>query len=215
VAMKYGYDSPDSFTRAFRQLHGITPQAAREPGVHLVAFPRISFQIVLKGGKDMDYQLFEKPAFVIFGKTIQSTNDYRINFKKLPLFLQELKQTEAYSRVCTGQTGAITGGLVLGVCCLAGNGNDLCYAIAAEERPDSDARGLEKITIPAATWAVFDSRGRMPEAIQKVTRQIFDEWFPSTGFEHAEAPEIEVYMAGDMNSPDYHSQVWIPVKKKK
>ena len=65
IALKYGYNSPDSFTRAFRNLHNVTPQAAREPGVTLTAFPRIFFHIELKGGNDMDYKIIEKPAFPV------------------------------------------------------------------------------------------------------------------------------------------------------
>jgi len=69
IALKYGYDSPDSFARAFRSVHSITPQAARAPGVKLAAFPRISFNIELKGGNDMDYKIIEKPAFDIIGRS--------------------------------------------------------------------------------------------------------------------------------------------------
>lgn len=68
--------------------------------------------------------------------------------------------------------------------------------------------------IPAATWAIFDSVGPVPGAIQDVTRKIFQEWFPSTGYEHDAKPELEVYLPGDPNSPDYLCQVWMPIVKK-
>lgn len=45
VALKYGYDSPNSFTRAFQSLHGVTPSLARDEGVQLKAYPRMSFQL--------------------------------------------------------------------------------------------------------------------------------------------------------------------------
>ncbi len=80
IAMKYGYDSPNAFTRAFRNMHGVTPQAAREPGVTLTAYPRISFHIELKGGTDMDYKIIEKPAFPVALTVRRFTNVNGQNF---------------------------------------------------------------------------------------------------------------------------------------
>jgi len=71
------------------------------------------------------------------------------------------------------------------------------------------------IHIPTATWAVFESIGPMPKAIQTVTVKIFKEWFPSTGYEHAAIPELEVYLPGNPDNQDYHCQVWIPIIKKR
>jgi AraC family transcriptional regulator len=80
IATKYGYDSPNAFARAFHQLHGITPQVAREPGVKLTAFPRVSFHIELKGEDDMDYKIINKPAFTAVGRvkvTVEGTRNRR------------------------------------------------------------------------------------------------------------------------------------------
>jgi len=57
IALKYGYDSPDAFTRAFRLMHGITPAAAKENGAKLKAYPRLSFQITIKGDVEMEYRI--------------------------------------------------------------------------------------------------------------------------------------------------------------
>ena len=64
VAIKYGYVSSDTFSRAFQKMHGVTPSNARNRGVQLKAFPRISFQISIKGDTEMEYRIenldFEK-----------------------------------------------------------------------------------------------------------------------------------------------------------
>ncbi|RXT07959.1 hypothetical protein EIZ39_11120 [Ammoniphilus sp. CFH 90114] len=62
-------------------------------------------------------------------------------------------------------------------------------------------------TIPAATWAVFTSIGPMPGAIQQVWSNIFQEWFPSTGYQHSGRPELEVYPAGDTTAEDYQCEI--------
>jgi AraC family transcriptional regulator len=84
IALKYGYDSPESFSKAFRKIHGITPSSARDPGVLLKAFPRISFHLTLKGDKDMDYRIVEKESFVIIGKSIQVSCKDGENFRQIP-----------------------------------------------------------------------------------------------------------------------------------
>ncbi|MBN1066938.1 AraC family transcriptional regulator, partial [Clostridium botulinum] len=45
VAYKYGYETPEAFTKAFRRMHGMSPSAAREPGANLKAYPKLSFHI--------------------------------------------------------------------------------------------------------------------------------------------------------------------------
>jgi AraC family transcriptional regulator len=215
VSLKYGYDSPDSFTRAFRNMHGITPQAARESGVQLVAYPRISFQIVLKGGQDMDYKIIDRPAFEVMGKSRKCTNVNKINYQELPRFWGEIRQTPEWDVLCkanNGKPGAITGGANLGVCIMSQGMEEFTYAITVERPPKENLNGLELIQIPASKWAVFECIGSMPKAIQDVNDRIYEEWFPSTGFENAGTPDIEVYMPGDMASPKYRSQIWVPIK---
>jgi AraC family transcriptional regulator len=67
LAIKYGYDSLDSFARAFQAMHGITPSEARKKGAALKAFPPMTFQLTIKGGIEMDYRIVEKEAFQIAG----------------------------------------------------------------------------------------------------------------------------------------------------
>jgi AraC family transcriptional regulator len=89
------------------------------------------------------------------------------------------------------------------------------YGIGVEKPDKAVPAGFDVIHIPAATWAVFESIGPMPKAIQDVTVRIFQEWFPSTGYEHDAKPELEVYLSGDTSSQDYRCQVWMPIIKKK
>jgi AraC family transcriptional regulator len=218
IAMKYGYDSPDAFTRAFRNVHGVTPLAAREPGVKLVAFPRVSFHIIFKGGNDMDYRIIEKPAFDVVGKARKFTTVNGENFRKIPQFWDEFIQAKHYDvlmKLTQGKTGPVTGADSLGVCIGVGGMEGFTYGIGVEKPDKAVPAGFDVIHIPAATWAVFESIGPMPKAIQDVTKQIFEEWFPSTGYEHDAKPELEVYLSGDTSSQDYRCQVWMPIIKKK
>lgn len=72
MALKSGYETPESFTKAFRRIHGVSPSAARKHGKSLKAYPKLSFQIQLKGDVEMDYKIVEKEAFSVVGKSIQT-----------------------------------------------------------------------------------------------------------------------------------------------
>ena len=226
IAMKYGYESPNAFTRAFRNLHGITPQAAREPGVTLTAYPRVSFHIALKGGNDMDYRIIEKPAFEVVGKSKRVSAEIVQNFVISPEDWEKFwwnywdefykdKRYESLEILTGGKPGRITGASYLAVVTIENGMEGFYYSVGIEKPDIAVPEGYEVIHIPAATWAVFESTGPLPKAIHDVEDRIFLEWFPSTGYEHDDKPELEVYLPGNRESEDYRCQVWMPVVKKK
>ena len=91
--------------------------------------------------------------------------------------------------------------------------NTTDYYIATITEKDAP-KTLEKLEIGSFTWAIFEITGPMPNAMTEVWGKIFSEWFPNSGYEHAEAPELEWYSNGDLSASDYKSEIWIPVKKK-
>jgi len=211
IAMKYGYETPESFAKAFKKLHGITPSQARLPGAQLVAFPKISFHISIRGGRDMDYRIEQKQAFEVAGAIRSISTKDGANFKEVPAFWEDAAKDGTCEKVCA----MAAGGNMYGICMdFEEDMSRFNYMIAADAPEGELPAGMVKRQMPAATWAVFTSVGPLPEAIQKVTQSIFSEWFPSTGYEHGNAPEIEVYFPGDTSCADYRCEVWIPVKKK-
>ncbi|KPU43293.1 transposon Tn10 TetD protein [Oxobacter pfennigii] len=211
VALKYGYDSPESFAKAFRRAHGIAPSAAREPGAKLKAFPRISFHISLKGDKDMDYKIIEKEAFKVIGKSIRVSTKDGENLKSIPEFWSECNADGTSDKLYAISDKKI----MFGICMdFEENMEQFSYMVAVEHTDNPGSASFEIREIPAASWAIFTSTGPMPGAIQDVWARIFQEWFPATGFEHANGPELEVYLPGDAAAKDYKCEVWIPVVKK-
>ncbi|MFC5650641.1 effector binding domain-containing protein [Paenibacillus solisilvae] len=211
VALKYGYDSPESFTKAFRKIHGVTPSEARNPEVSLKAFPRISFQLSLKGDQDMDYKIVEKDAFTVAGKSIQVSTKEGENHRQIPAFWN---QSHADGTI---QKLAAIGGDedILGICLEMDHSKEqFTYLIAVKAHSESSGDGFGLTNIPASTWAVFPSIGPMPGAIQNVWQRIFQEWFPATGYEHSNGPDLEIYPPGDTAAEDYRCEVWVPIMKK-
>ncbi|WP_373844779.1 effector binding domain-containing protein [Clostridium sp.] len=208
VAYKYGYETPEAFTKAFRKMHGISPSAAREPGANLKAYPKLSFHISIKGDKDMNYKIVDKGSFKVIGKQRRITMVDGENFKQVPEFWYDCMKDGSHQWICSraGKLG------VLGICKDFGK-DEFNYMIGVEEIKDTLPKGYISASIPAATWAVFESVGALPEAIQDLTRRIFTEWLPSTGYQHDCAPELEVYPVGDTSSANYRCEIWIPIKK--
>lgn len=208
VAYKYGYETPEAFTKAFRKMHGICPSAAREPGVNLKAYPKLSFHISIKGDKNMDYKIIDKESFTVVGKQRKITMVDGENFIQVPEFWNNCMNDGSYDWLCSKASKLG----ILGVCKDFAK-DEFNYMIAVENIKETLPEGYISAKIPAATWAVFESVGALPEAIQDLTRRIYTEWLPATGYQHDCAPEIEVYPKGDLYSPDYRCEIWIPIKK--
>ncbi|TYP75437.1 AraC family transcriptional regulator [Paenibacillus methanolicus] len=210
VSFKYGYDSPESFAKAFRKAHGITPSEARQPGAKLKAFPRISFHLSLRGEKEMEYRIIERGAFEVAGVSFVTSCKDGENHRAIPKFWQEHNANGTTAKLAAHSPRHET----LGICMDFNHADDtLRYMIAAEvgEAPEV---GFETLTIPASTWAVFTAIGPVPDAIQDVWQRIFQDWFPSSNYEHAGGPEFELYPDEDPTSPDHRCEIWIPIKPK-
>lgn len=211
VAMKYGYESPESFSKAFRKIHGISPSDAKKDSQSLKAYPKLSFQIQIKGDVEMDYKIVEKEAFTVVGKSIRTTTIGGENHRKIAAFWEESNQNGF-----TGDLAKNCGPLgLIGICMeFDKQQENLTYLICAEKNIDQIPVDWEERQVPSATWAVFPVHGAMPDAMPRVWERIFSEWFPATGYEHAGGPEMEVYLSdADPSSEEYYSEIWIPIKK--
>jgi AraC family transcriptional regulator len=214
VSLKYGYDSPESFTRAFVKFHGITPSQAKKDGSHLKSFSRVSVQIILKGGSIMDYKIEERPAFKVIEKVENVSINDEINRNTIPDFWTRSKQDGTIPALCSRMSGKKQ---LFGICYgnIPKDAKEFGYAISAMYDGKSDVPdGFRVSEIPAHTWAVFHCKGAMPDAIQNMWHRICAEFFPTSEYQPTYEMDIEVYPDGDMNSPDYESEIWVAVKKK-
>ncbi len=217
LALKYGYDSPTAFNRAFRNMHGVAPNAAREQGVILKAYPPISFHISIKGAVEMDYKIVDKESFRAVGIRLHTTMENEEGFSKVPAFWGENTQNGNLMKVAQLMNKEPFGLLGVSVCNETGNemwnNSEFDYYIAAST-DQAIPVGMEEVIIPAATWAVFECIGPVHLVLQDFHKRIVTEWLPTSGYEYAYAPDIEVYLGEDPTTPDYKTQVWLPVKKK-
>lgn len=214
IALKYGYDSPTAFTRAFQKLHGIAPNAARERGVMLKSYPPIAFQVSIKGATVMNYKIEEKKAFRIVGAKLSTTMEDNACYRDIPDFWKETAQSGKIARLAPLIDREPFAMLGVSTCCepLTDTSKFDYYIAAVTEKATPE--GMDEFTVPAASWAVFECIGSMPAAIQEMQKRIVTEWLPSSGYEYGNAPDIEVYFDEDGSKADTRSEIWIPVVKK-
>ena len=164
----------------------------------------------------MDYKVIEKPSFNVVGKTIRVATKDGENLRQIPQFWRECTQDGTVDQLKElAAHGRILGDVTLGICMdFAPDMSEFTYMVAAEAPAAGVPDAMAESTIPALTWAVFEARGPMPEAIQNVWAGIWSEFFPSSPYQHAAGPDLELYPSGDPMQADYRSEVWVPVVKK-
>ena len=197
VAMKYGYDSPDSFARAFTKFHGINPSLAKQNGARLKSFAPIRLKSTLEGGTIMEYKIVEKSAFTIMGKCRRFNAD--TSYEEIPKYWSEHFATGG-GEVVEGMFGA----------CIDGDGKEFDYLIADLYFPWKEIpTGYETRSFEAGAWAVFRYEGECPEALQNLNTKIWSEWLPnSKEYELAASYNLEFYVS------ETEGEIWLPVKKK-
>lgn len=204
IALKYGYETPESFSKAFSRFHGISPVQARRAGAHLKAFQRLTIKIVMEGGSIMDYKIVKEDSFNVVVKAKLFTEDE--STEGCPAFWDEFFEEGLEKKLVPD----------LAVCGeLSASGKEFSYGIGCREECVKEmSEDFETWTIPASTWAVFKCVGPMPHAIQDMYKKIYSEWLPQSKYELASGKDFEKYFEGDPQSADYVSEIWIPVKEK-
>jgi AraC family transcriptional regulator len=200
IAAKYGYDSPDSFAKAFHNFHGITPSQARESGANLRSFAPLHIRITLEGGNMLDYKIVEKAPFTVVG--IRKSFNAETSYGEVPKFwnewMSDRKNLKGMFGICTDM-----------------DGKSLDYMIADLYLPWEDIpKGCCTCQIPGGLWALFRCTGPLPESIQKVSRQIWSEWLPALqGYTLAGNYLLEFYPPQTETTAETVSYICIPLKK--
>ena len=204
VALKYGYDTPESFTKAFTRFHGCSPAQVRK-GSPVQFMNRYTVRITIEGGTIMEYKIekWEEMDLLVHAKEFHAETSE----KEIPLFWDEyyadekLKEIPGYLGICAQQKT---------------DGDGFRYGIGCKASDvEGIPEGFEIIHLPEYEWAVFTCRGSMPDAIQDMWDRIYKEWLPVADYELIPDYDIENYLPGDPSSKDYVSEICIPVRKMK
>lgn len=208
IALDYGYSSSESFSRAFKGIHGISPSYVRNQNPTLKSYPKLTFSVSIKGDSEMNYKIVDKKAFKVLGVSITTTTNNGENTKEIPKFWERINNDGTCKQMCKY---AATNDVIYGICFDSDSKDTFKYAVAVSYDGGGKSE-FEVMDISACKWAIFECIGPMPLAIQNVWNRIFTEWLPATEYEIAPLPQIEFYTLGDSAKDDYRSEVWIPIK---
>ncbi|KKB33878.1 AraC family transcriptional regulator [Bacillus thermotolerans] len=215
MAVKYGYHSPDSFTRAFQHFHGVTPSEARNNGQPLKAFPPMTFQLSIKGGNAMNYRIEQKGEFNIVGimkrvPIIFEGENPEISAMWKSLTMAKIEQLKQLSNIEPAGMIQASTNFSEGRMEEKGELDQYIGVATTQECPEN----FSELEVPALTWAIFESTGPFPSTLQETWGRIYSEWFPSSNYQAAEGPEILSIKTQDLTSPAVTSEIWIPVLKR-
>lgn len=216
VAVKYGYDSSESFCRAFSKFHGITPSQAKLYGSSLKLFSKLTVKLILEGGSIMNYRIEEKKAFKVIEKVKVFDLQDNAQLKDIPKFWTQSRSDGTVNTLCQFFGGTDFENLVMGICYGDNRNHEKkCeYSIATGYKGGNIPEGFRVNEIPENIWAIFKCKGKMPNTIQELWRKIYTEFFPTSDYAPKNEIDFEVYPDGDVSSDNYESEIWIAVEKK-
>jgi len=204
IAMKYGYESPDAFGAAFKKFHGFTPSEVKE-GKPFKLVSRIRLALSVKGGRSMDIKIEKKQAFKVAGY-----NEQDINSSLCPNVWDKL-----YGKYSHEELAGLGKGESVGVCHDVESPDRINYMAGYITTDIEKAKdmGLEVLEVDEAEYAVVNLTGKVPECIHAGWKYLMEVFFPEHGYIHSGKPDVEYYFKGDMHSPDYKMELWVPVVK--
>ena len=214
IAFKYGYESQDSFSLAFKKFHGHTPKEVRK-GSTFQIFSPIRLSLSIEGGKNMDIKVMKKSAFKVAGvaERVEEGGDFPNVWDKL------------FKKVSEEKLESLGNGQSYGA----------CYEIEKNEKENPESKhtvsymagydaqntdkakdlGLSILEVPEAEYAVVKLKGIIPNCIHEGWKYVAGTFFPEQGYRHAGTPDFEVYGEGDMYNPNYEMELWVPIVKDK
>ena len=222
IAFKYAYDTPESFTKAFTRFHGAPPSQVRAGLCPIRVFMPLNITVNVQGGDQMDFKITTMFPFKVIG--FQKEFAYETAYAEIPKFWDEICENYA-ANVYAGNPPANDYEKALmdncigeyGVCIDDLSGNKFRYLIAGRYVGGEVPAGMIVYEFPRCDWAVFDCIGPIPDALQALNTRVFKEWLPGNpDYEISGNASIEWYdcVNGEKTDADYHSAIWIPIKKK-
>ncbi|MET7797361.1 AraC family transcriptional regulator [Streptomyces decoyicus] len=212
VAVRYGYTSGEAFARAFRVMHGVGPGEARRTGASLRSQPRMSFRLIIEGNSSMQYKVVEKDEFRVVGRKARVPLVHEGVNPAIAAFIREMgRETLQRIESLSDQEpeGIISVSDNLDDSRAEGTELDYYHGVVTRAAVPED---MDALTVPAGTWAVFESSGPFPQTLQYLWRDVFTQWFPSNPYQSRPGPEIlRTRLSPDATQAD--AELWIPVER--
>ncbi|HWL25599.1 MAG TPA: AraC family transcriptional regulator [Ureibacillus sp.] len=214
VAYKYGYQSIEGFSRAFREWCGFLPSEVAKTKIQK-SFPKLTFIMDIRGGVSMEFKIEQKPKFNIVGVSKRVPIQFEGENNAIIELAQSITEQQ---RSEMHQLADVYPHQVLNV---SYNFDDeyleekgsLTHMIGFATTKENLYDDLEQLSIEECLWAIFPNQGPFPKTFQETHAKIYSEWLPSSDYEVLNLPGISFTKYNGTNENVY-SEIWMPVKKK-
>ncbi len=215
IALKYGYESPEAFTKAFKRLHGMTPSALKKGNFKIKNFPKLSIQLSLKGETEIVFSIVEKEAFKAFGVGFSTTKADDKIYNDIPEFINHIFENKTCDRI-NDLMDKPKENLLDGFHYDFEEDGSRKYMMGCDLDKMVTSDEFLTLEIPKLTWAVFEGVGEVPNnsILQNLWKRVYSEWFPSSGFEQVKGPCIEKNFWCLDEKEKYRCELWIPISRK-
>lgn len=208
VALKYGYNSPTAFNRAFQSVHEIPPSLVKIDGVSVKSYPPLSFQMSVKGLESLDFKIETKEDFRVVGISVPLYGNFESMVKPVEQIWKNAEDTGIIHNLKKLISKEPSG--LLEVMIPDENAESWRYLISVStDAPIEES--LEEYSVNAYTWAIFSYEGKTSEEIQELGQRVISEWLPTSGYEYADGPDIAVHAKEDKERDVL--EYWLPIKK--
>lgn len=213
IAYKYGYDTPESFTRAFKKFHNVLPSDVKN-GANFKTFSKLSVKLSLVGGTKMEYRIEKLPEINLLCKRKVVNKPEDATPKDILAFWEECGKDGTTKKLISNYNEKSHLKGLLGIS-FSNELNAMKFPYGIGVESDEHVDGFDTVHIPAYTYAVFKCVGSMPDAFANTYKKICEEFFPQNDrYEYGYGVEFEVYPSEDVSNKDYTCEIWIAVKEK-
>lgn len=212
IALKYGYESPESFTKAFTRFHGVTPNIAKRSGAQLKSFNRLTIKIQFEGGTAMEYKIVERERFRLLAK-VEAFRNESISEEgntEIPDFWNRCSQDGVFE-VLKKHTKHHD---IYGLCAPVSKESDYFdYGIGMIYDGGEIPEGFRIWEVAPTLWAVFKCMGTSSTCIGEAWDRIYKEFLPGADYNMLDDTDFELY--SEKNEKGCFCEIWIPVERKK
>lgn len=221
IALKYGYDTPESFTKAFTRFHGVAPKSAREESAKLVLFNPIAIKLTVEGGKSMDYRMVQTKAqrFIAIAKSFRNEIVNEEDNHDIPDFWSQCQEQNLIAPMLNLRPAGKRD--LFGLCTPTTEGSETFdYGIGVlvdEDTAPFDLANMDRMgyriwDVKPGTYVAFDCVGEDGDCISETWGKFYQEFLPQMGYEAEEETDYEIYF--ETGKPGMFCELWIPVRKK-
>lgn len=205
IALKYGYETNEAFSTAFKKQHGTTPSAVRK-GACFKLYDVLEVDLTIKGGKEIPIEIITLPDFYIAGLSIKTS----VNSPEISFLWEKLTSSDLVDELISVSTGRS-----FGVCYDIKNNEKIKYIAGWEiESPEKvEHLPVDVTLVESATFAIIPCIGEVPESLYNAWSYMWNKFFPESGYNYTGKVDLEYYPEKVTNDNNYQMQIWIPIEK--